>query len=95
MSRYTDELSRKIGKGLNPAPPKLWESAKELSAEELYWVINNGVKMTGMPYWSHEYKEQDTWSVVAFLKQFPNISAEQYQQMLLTKSQQNLDNETR
>jgi hypothetical protein len=49
----------KIGKGLNPGPPKLWESAKELSAEELYWVIENGIKMTGMPYWSHEYKERD------------------------------------
>lgn len=65
----------KIGKGLNPMPPKLWESAKELSAGEMYWVIKNGIKMTGMPYWSHEYKEEDTWSVVAFLRQFPNTSA--------------------
>ena len=64
----------KIGKGLNPGPPKLWESAKELSAGEMYWVIKNGIKMTGMPYWSHEYKEEDTWSVVAFLRQFPNTS---------------------
>jgi len=74
----------KIGKGLNPGPPKLWESAKELSAGEMDWVINNGIKMTGMPYWSHEYKEEDTWSVVAFLKQLPNISAQQYRQMTQT-----------
>ena len=77
----------KIGKGLNPDPPKLWESAKELSAGEMYWVIKNGIKMTGMPYWSHAYKDQDTWSVVAFLKQFPNISAQQYQQMTQTANQ--------
>jgi mono/diheme cytochrome c family protein len=74
----------KIGKGLNPDPPKLWESAKEMSAGEMYWVIKNGIKMTGMPYWSHEYKDEDTWSVVAFLNQLPNISAEQYQQMMQT-----------
>jgi mono/diheme cytochrome c family protein len=74
----------RIGKGLNPGPPKLWESAKELSSEEMYWVIKNGIKMTGMPYWSHEYKEENTWSVVAFLKQFPNISEEQYRQMTQT-----------
>ena len=74
----------RIGKGLNPAPPKLWESAREMSSEELYWVIKNGIKMTGMPYWSHEYQERDTWSVVAFLEQFPNISEEQYQQMTQT-----------
>jgi len=64
----------KIGKGLNPGPPELWESAKELSAGEMYWVIKNGIKMTGMPYWSHEYKEEDTWSVVAFLMHFPKAS---------------------
>jgi mono/diheme cytochrome c family protein len=74
----------KIGKGLNPRPPKLWESAKELSPGEMYWVIKNGIKMTGMPYWSHEYKEEDTWSVVAFLKQLPDISAQQYRQMTQT-----------
>ena len=77
----------KIGKGLNPEPPKLWESAKELSEGEMYWIINNGIKMTGMPFWSHEYKEKDTWTVVAFLKQLPNLSAQQYQQMMQTAKQ--------
>jgi mono/diheme cytochrome c family protein len=81
----------KIGKGLNPDPPKLWESAKELSAGEMFWVIKNGIKMTGMPYWSHEYKDEDTWSVVAFLKQLPNISAQQYQQMMQTAKQSDKD----
>jgi mono/diheme cytochrome c family protein len=77
----------KIGKGLNPAPPKLWESAEELSVDEMYWVIKNGIKMTGMPYWSHEYTDKDIWSVVAFLKQLPNISAQQYRQMTQTAKQ--------
>ena len=74
----------KIGKALTPGPPKLWESAKELSAGEMYWVIKNGIKMTGMPYWSYEYQERDTWSVVAFLEQLPNISAQHYQEMTQT-----------
>jgi mono/diheme cytochrome c family protein len=81
----------KIGKGLNPGPPKLWESAKKLSAGEMYWVIKNGIKMTGMPYWSHEYKEEDTWSVVAFLEKLPNISAQQYRQMTQTAKQSEKD----
>lgn len=74
----------KIGKGLNPGPPKLWESAKELSAGEMLWVIQNGIKMTGMPFWSHQYKDKDAWSIVAFLKQLPHISAQQYRQMTPT-----------
>ena len=70
-----------VGKGLNPEPPKLWKSAQDMSDGELFWVIQNGIEMTGMPSWSHQYKEKDTWSVVAFLKQLPNISAQQYQDM--------------
>jgi mono/diheme cytochrome c family protein len=77
-----------VGKGLNPKPPKLSESALDMSAGEMYWVITNGIKMTGMPSWSHEYKESDTWSVVAFLKQLPNMSVQQYESMAQSAGQQ-------
>ena len=75
-----------VGKGLNPKPPKLWKSAQDMSDGELFWVIQNGIEMTDMPSWSHEYKEKDIWSVVAFLKQLPNISAQQYQDMVRASS---------
>ena len=75
-----------VGKGLTPEPPKLWKSAQDMSDGELFWVIRNGIEMTGMPSWSHEYKEKDIWSVVAFLKRLPNISAQQYQEMMRASS---------
>lgn len=45
-------------------------------------MIMHGIKITGMPSWRHDYKEQDAWNMVAFLKQLPNISAQQYRQMV-------------
>ena len=68
-----------VGKGLNPKPPKLAESAKDMSPAEMYWVVTNGIKMTGMPSWS--YTEPDAWSVVAFVKQLPKMTEQQYQEM--------------
>lgn len=54
-------------------------------------MIQNGIEMTGMPSWSNEYKENDIWSVVAFLKQLPNISAQQYQEMTRASSHGGID----
>ena len=38
----------KFSEGLHPDPPDLKEVAGGLSAE-LFWVIKNGINMTGMP----------------------------------------------
>lgn len=74
-----------VGKGLNPEPPKLWADDPDKPSEaEVYWVIMHGIRMTGMPSWEHEYKDDDAWSVVAFLRELPRLSPQQYQQMIAT-----------
>jgi mono/diheme cytochrome c family protein len=68
-----------IGAGLNPKPPKLWgESGGGPRPGSIYWIVMNGIKMTGMPSWSHEYSGDDAWSVVAFVRTLPKLSAEEY-----------------
>ena len=37
------------GMGLNPKAPELSEAARDWTPAELYWIVKNGVKMTGMP----------------------------------------------
>ncbi len=34
---------------------------------ELVWIIQNGVRMTGMPAWKGRLSEEDTWKVVTFI----------------------------
>src|ERR1700730_16244249 len=38
----------KFSEGLNP-PPNLKKVDNDLSPQEVFWVIKNGIKMTGMP----------------------------------------------
>ena len=64
--------------GFNPSPPSLAEEAEELSATELFWVIKNGIKMTGMPAFGLSHSDEEIWSIVAFLKQLPDLTAEDY-----------------
>lgn len=71
-----------IGKGLNPQPTDLAEAAKYMTAAELFWVIKNGVKMTGMPAWGASHEDAEIWPVVAFLTTLPDMDSDQYQSLL-------------
>src|SRR2546423_13483863 len=38
-----------VGKGLRPPPPVLSEAVRPWDRAELFWIVKNGIKMTGMP----------------------------------------------
>lgn len=68
-----------LHQGLNPAPPIFHE--EDLSKDEpseLFWVIKNGIKMTGMPAWSPSHTDNQIWDMVAFIRELNDMSAERY-----------------
>jgi len=73
--------STEIRKGMLPEPPELQEAVEEWKPEELFWVIKNGVKMTGMPAWGPTHSDDKIWAMVAFLEKLPDMTAEQYEEM--------------
>jgi mono/diheme cytochrome c family protein len=77
-----------IGKGLNPEGPYLPDIAKRWSTAELFWIIKNGIKMTGMGSYGAAYKDDEIWAVVAFVQRLPNMTPEQYAQMEQASAQQ-------
>jgi mono/diheme cytochrome c family protein len=65
----------KFSEGLRPDPPDLKEVADQLTPEQLFWVIKNGINMTGMPSFGLiEVPDQEIWTIVAFVKKLPNVS---------------------
>jgi mono/diheme cytochrome c family protein len=70
-----------IGKGLYPNPPNLMDSAKELGANRLFWVIRNGIKCTGMPGFGKTESDREIWNVVAFLEKMKNMTPQEYAAM--------------
>jgi len=67
--------------GLYPKPPKLLRSAEEWKPAELFWVIKNGIKMTGMPGFGITHSDDKIWTIVAFMEKLPSMSPEQYKTM--------------
>jgi len=71
-----------INQGLNPTPPDLTKvNDHAMSNEELFWVIKNGIRMTGMPAWGPTHDDVEIWDIVAFLKELPNIDAAEYKRL--------------
>jgi mono/diheme cytochrome c family protein len=64
--------------GLTPSAANLVHTAREWKPGELFWVVKNGLKMTGMPAWEFRMSEADLWSVVAFLAELPSLSPQAY-----------------
>jgi hypothetical protein len=69
----------KFSEGMHPGPPDLKELANETSPQELFWVIKNGINMTGMPsFGAIDVPDQEIWSIVAFVKKLPTVSDEDF-----------------
>ncbi len=73
-----------ISKGLYPSPPDLASEdvVKQLSDAELYWVITNGIKMTGMPAFGSTHSKDELCAMVVFVKRLPNLKPEEYAAMV-------------
>jgi len=65
----------KFSEGLNPGPPDLKDVVGGLQPREIFWVVKNGVRMTGMPSFAGAgVPDPEIWSMVAFLKKLPTVS---------------------
>ncbi len=65
-----------------PAPPPIQEAVGDWQPRHLFWIVRNGVKMSGMPHWPAELREDDVWLVVAFLDRVRDMSAADYARLV-------------
>lgn len=64
--------------GMTPAPANLVYTAREWRPAEIFWVVKEGIKMTGMPAWKHRMTDHDIWAIVSLMRQLPRLSPEDY-----------------
>jgi len=73
-----------MGRGLYPRAPDMRLSAtQELSDHELFYIIENGIRLTGMPGWSTGTPEgeRSSWQLVHFIRQLPMLTAAELEEM--------------
>jgi mono/diheme cytochrome c family protein len=68
--------------GLTPGAPSLIQVAREWPANEIYWAVKNGIKMTAMPSWRYRMSDDEIWDVVAFVETLPRLSPAHYRVLI-------------
>jgi cytochrome c553 len=64
-----------------PPPPSLLGVADTWSDKQLFWIVHNGLKYTGMPAWVAPERGDEVWAVVAFLRVLSAMTAEDYRKI--------------
>jgi hypothetical protein len=69
----------KFSEGLRPDPPDLKDAVKDLTPADIFWVVRNGINMTGMPGFNLvEATDQEIWTIAAFVKKLPAVTESDY-----------------
>jgi len=73
-----------LGRGLfPPAPDMRGRATQAMSDGELFYVIEHGVRFTGMPAWSTGTAagEETSWQLVNFVRHLPQLTPQQLEEM--------------
>jgi mono/diheme cytochrome c family protein len=73
-----------IGQNFHPRTPDLTKiETQSFSDGELFYMISNGIRFTGMPAWGKGRPEPDldSWKLVHFIRHLPSITSEELAEM--------------
>jgi hypothetical protein len=73
-----------IGRGLYPKAPDMRQPrTQNLTDGELFCIIRNGVRLTGMPAWGDPagHDDADNWKLVHFVRHLPKITPDEIEEM--------------
>ena len=68
-----------------PAPDMRLKDTQDLSDGQLFKIIQDGVRFTGMPGWGGE--DEENWKLVLFIRHLPELSAKELELMKETNGQ--------
>lgn len=71
-----------MGESLYPkAPDMRGPQTQQLSDGEIFYIIRNGVRLTGMPAWGSDQDAAENWKLVHFIRHLPAITAAEMEEM--------------
>jgi hypothetical protein len=71
-----------IGQNLYPKTPDMrLPDTQNLKDGEIYYVIHNGIRLTGMPAWGKSEKDEDSWKLVLFIRHLPQLTPAEEREM--------------
>lgn len=71
-----------VGQSLYPKTPDMRQpQTQKLSDGEIFYIIRNGVRLTGMPAWGGEHDADENWKLVYFIRHLPEVTPAELEEM--------------
>jgi mono/diheme cytochrome c family protein len=71
-----------IGQNLYPKPPDMRQpGTQNLTDGEIYYIIHNGIRLSGMPAWGGPVKDDDSWKLVLLIRHLPQMTPQEMKEM--------------
>ena len=71
-----------MGSHMYPRAPDMREKrTRQLTDGEIFFIIENGIRLSGMPGWHMPGQEEDSWKLVRFIRHMPQLSSEELNEM--------------
>ena len=72
-----------VGRNLYPPAPDMRQPKTQARTDgELYYTIENGIRLSGMPAWGNGgFNDEDTWKLVYFIRHLPRMTAQEVEVM--------------
>jgi mono/diheme cytochrome c family protein len=63
-----------FGDSFYPRAPQFVEDAPDMPENQNFYIIQHGIRLSGMPAWKSAFKEQEMWQVTTFLSHMDKLS---------------------
>ncbi|HVZ19038.1 MAG TPA: c-type cytochrome, partial [Terriglobales bacterium] len=73
-----------FGRGMYPHPPDLRQpQTQQLKDGEIYYIIQNGIRLTGMPAFGKDDRRDEvgSWNLVLFIRHLPKLTPSEEAEM--------------
>jgi thiosulfate dehydrogenase len=62
-----------LGHGFNPPVPQFMKDMPDMPEHENFYIIQHGIRWTGMPAWKDLLNDRQTWQLVMFLSHMDKL----------------------
>jgi mono/diheme cytochrome c family protein len=63
-----------LGRSFNPPAPQFMSDMADMPDNQNFYIIQHGIRWTGMPAWKNTLNDTQTWQVVTFLGNMQQLS---------------------
>jgi mono/diheme cytochrome c family protein len=71
-----------MAEGMNPKPPELdGPHTRGLSDGQLFWIVKNGIRASGMPAFGVNHQDPEIQDIVAFVRHLPALTPAEKQEL--------------